>query len=167
MITEIGAESANDTDRNFYYIHENAAEFGLSARVKDKLRINADFMAGYTDNSFTRISPRQLQSYRVHATYEPKPWANVSAAVDIQQNRDNVYAVNHTEHGRTYSLTASPRSDFTVDFGYSYMCCAQRPIPRSWPSRVSWVHVRRWRIPHSRNRALFVLTCLGRFTARP
>ena len=123
VITEIGPESGNDTSRNYYYIHENAAEFGLSARVKDKLRINADVMAGYNDNSFTRISPRQLQSYKVHATYEPKSWASVSAAVDIHENRDNVYAVNNIEHGRTYSLAAavSPRSDFTVDFGYSYL----------------------------------------------
>ncbi len=123
VITEIGPEAANDTDRNHYYIHENAAEFGLSARPTDKVRVNADVMVGYNDNSFTRISPRQLQSYKVHATYEPKPWANIAAAVDIHENRDNVFTVNNIEHGRTYSLNAalSPRSDFTVDFGYSYM----------------------------------------------
>jgi hypothetical protein len=123
VITEIGPESGNGTALNYYYIHENAAEFGLSARPTDKLRINADFMAGYNDNSFTRISPRQLQSYKVRATYEPKPWANITGTVDIQENRDNVYTVNNIEHGRTYSLATalSPRSDFTVDFGYSYM----------------------------------------------
>jgi hypothetical protein len=123
VITEIGPELANDTDRNHYYIHENAAEFGLSARPTDKLRVNADVMAGYNDNSFTRISPRQLQSYKVRATYEPKPWANIGAAVDIHENRDNVFTVNNIEHGRTYSLSTalSPRSDFTIDFGYSYM----------------------------------------------
>jgi hypothetical protein len=123
IITEVGPEATNDTGRNYYHIRENAGEFGVSARIKDNLRINADMMAGYNDNSFTRISPRQLQSYKVHATYEPKPWANVTAAVDIQQNRDNVFTVNNIEHGRTYSLSAalSPRSDFTVDFGYSYM----------------------------------------------
>jgi hypothetical protein len=122
-ITEFGPEAGNDTARNFYYIHENAAEFGVSARVKDNLRINADFMAGYNDNSFTRISPRQLQSYKVHATYQPKPWASVTASVDIQENRDNVFAVNNIEHGRTYSLATalSPRGDFTVNFGYSYL----------------------------------------------
>jgi len=123
VITEIGPESANDTDRNHYYIHENAPDYGLSARPTDKVRVNADVMVGYNDNSFTRISPRQLQSYKVHATYEPKPWANIGAAVDIHENRDNVFTVNNIEHGRTYSLNAalSPRSDFTVDFGYSYM----------------------------------------------
>lgn len=122
VITEIGPESTNDTSRNYYHIRENAAEFGFAARVKDNLRINADVMAGYNDNSFTRISPRQLQSYKVRASYQPKPWANVTASVDIQENRDNVYTVNNIEHGRTYSLSAAltPRTDFTVDFGYSY-----------------------------------------------
>ena len=123
VITEIGPEATNDTARNFYYIHENAAEFGVSARVSDKLRVNADVMAGYNDNSFTRISPRQLQSYKVHASYQPTSWAGVTASVDIHENRDNVFTVNNIEHGRTYSLGAvlSPRSDFNVDLGYSYM----------------------------------------------
>lgn len=123
IITEIGPEATNDTARNYYHIRENAGEFGVAARIKDNLRINADVMVGYNDNSFTRISPRQLQSYKVHATYEPKPWANIAAAVDIQENRDNVFTVNNIEHGRTYSLNAalSPRSNFTLDFGYSYM----------------------------------------------
>ena len=123
VITEIGPEATNDTARNHYYIHENAVEFGLSARPSDELRVNADVIAGYNDNSFTRISPRQLQSYKVRATYEPEPWANITAAVDIHENRDNVFTVNNIEHGRTYGLSAalSPRSDFTVNFGYSYM----------------------------------------------
>jgi hypothetical protein len=123
VITEIGPEATNNTARNYYHIRENAAEFGVAARVKDNLRINADFMAGYNDNSFTRISPRQLQSYKVRATYEPKPWANVTASVDINENRDNVYTVNNIEHARTYSVNTalSPRTDFTVDLGYGYM----------------------------------------------
>jgi hypothetical protein len=123
VITEIGPESGNDVSRNHYYIHENAGEFGISARIKDTLRVNTDVIAGYNNNSFTRISPRQLQSYKLHANYEPRPWANVTVSVDIQENRDNVYTVNNIEHARTYSLAAAltPRTNFTVDFGYGYM----------------------------------------------
>lgn len=123
VITEVGPEAANDTVRNVYNIRENAAEFGVSARFSDKLRVNADVIAGYNDNSFTRISPRQLQSYKVHASYQPKSWASVTASVDLHENRDNVSTVNNIEHGRTYSLGAvvSPQSDLNFDVGYSYM----------------------------------------------
>jgi hypothetical protein len=61
IITEVGPEATNDTACNYYHIRENAGEFGVSAQIKDNLRINADVMASYNDNSFTRISPRQLQ----------------------------------------------------------------------------------------------------------
>ncbi len=97
--------------------------FGISARPTDTLRINADLIFGYNDNSFTRISPRQLQSYKLHARYSPRPWANVDGAVDINENRDNVATVNNIEHGRTYSFATalSPNANFWVDLGYSYM----------------------------------------------
>jgi hypothetical protein len=116
-------EAANDTARNLYDIHENAGLFGVSARPTDTLRINADLVFGYNDNSFTRISPRQLQSYKLHARYSPRPWANVDGAVDIHENRDNVATVNNIEHGRTYSFATalSPNANFWIDLGYSYM----------------------------------------------
>ena len=103
-------EAGNDTSRNIYEIHENAGLAGVSARPIDTLRINADFVFGYNDNSFTRISPRQEQSYKVHAAYTPAPWATVSGAVDINENRDNVATVNNIEHSRAYSFCDDTRA---------------------------------------------------------
>lgn len=116
-------EADNDTARNLTEIHENAVDFGISARPSDNLRLNADLLFGYNDNSFTRISPRQIQSYKFHAAYTPKSWATIDAAVDIHENRDNVFTVNNLEHGRTYSFntTLAPNPRFFVDFGYSYI----------------------------------------------
>lgn len=116
-------EVGNDISRNLTDIHENALILGVSARPTDTFRIGADFMFGYNDNSFTRISPRQIQSYKVHATYTPKQWATIVGAIDIHENRDNVLTVNNLEHGRTYSFdaTLAPSSRLWVDFGYSYM----------------------------------------------
>ena len=117
------ADTGNDTARNITEIHESAAIFGISTRPTDTLRLNADIMAGYNDNSFTRISPRQLQSYKIHAVYTPKPWAHIDGAVDIHENRDNVSTVSNLEHGRTYSFvtTLSPNSNLWIDFGFHYM----------------------------------------------
>ncbi len=44
----------------------------LPSAPTNTLRINADFDFGSNDNSFTRISPRELQVYKVHGTYTPK-----------------------------------------------------------------------------------------------
>jgi hypothetical protein len=121
--TSLVPDVGNDTARNIYQINESAALIGVEARPVDSLRLSADMMIGYNDNSFTRVSPRQLQSYKIHATYSPKPWARIDGAVDIHENRDNVSYVNNLEHGRTYSFvtTLSPSSNLWIDFGFHYM----------------------------------------------
>jgi hypothetical protein len=116
-------ETGSDTARNTYEIHENTALLGINARPIDTLRLTGDIEVGYNDNSFTRISPRQVQIYKVHAIYNPAPWATVNGNVDIHENRDNVSMVNNIEHGRTYSFATmlTPNPKLWVDFGYNYM----------------------------------------------
>ncbi|HEY4739977.1 MAG TPA: hypothetical protein VIH76_05215 [Candidatus Acidoferrales bacterium] len=103
-------------------IDENALLLGVVARPMDSLRITGDLEFGYNNRSYTRIDPRQVQSYKIHANYQPRPWANLESAVEIHENRDNVATVNNLEHDRSYSfatiLTANPR--LSVDFGYNY-----------------------------------------------
>jgi len=121
--TNLVPEAGNDTGRNLYEIHENVGLIGATARPIDALRITADLMFGYNDNSFTRTSPRQLQSYKIQVRYTPAPWAVVSGSVDINENRDNVSMVNNIEHARTYGFvtTLSPNAKLYVDFGFNYM----------------------------------------------
>jgi hypothetical protein len=121
--TNLIPDATNDTARNIYDIHENVALVGATVRPTDQLRINADVMFGYNDNSFTRTSPRQLQSYKVQVRYAPVPWANVTGSVDIHENRDNVSMVNNLEHARAYSFVATlvPNSKAFFDFGFNYM----------------------------------------------
>lgn len=108
--------------RSLTTINENALLLGGVARPLDTLRITADLEFGYNDNSYTRIEPRQVQSYKVHASYKPRPWATLDGGVEIHENRDNVFTVDNLEHDRSYSfatiLTANPR--LSVDFGYNY-----------------------------------------------
>jgi len=115
-------EAGNDTSRNIITINEQALLFGVVARPIDQLRITGDFEFGYNDASFTRIDPRQVQSYKVHATYKPRPWVNLDAAVDINENRDNVSTVDNLEHDRSYSFSAlfMGKQHLSVDFGYNY-----------------------------------------------
>lgn len=117
-----GPEAGNDTSRNLTGINENSLLLGLTARPMDNLRITGDFSFGYNDFAFTRISPRQVQIYKVHATYKPRTWLNLDAAIDFHENRDNVATVNDIEHGRTYSFltTLLPNSKLSFNLGYNY-----------------------------------------------
>ncbi len=115
--------SALDVPRQVFPINEQVGLFGLTLRPMDTLRIDSDFQFGYSDYSYTRTWPRQIQSYKVHANYRPLMWATIDAAVDIHENRDNVSQVNDLEHGRTYSISmmlAKPDSKFALTLGYNF-----------------------------------------------
>ena len=115
-------EAGNDTARNIITINENALLLGIVARPIDALRITGDFEFGYNDQSFTRIDPRQVQSYKIQVTYKPRPWANLAGSVEIHNNRDNVTTVNNIEHDRSYGVSAMlmPNQRLSVDFGFNY-----------------------------------------------
>jgi hypothetical protein len=103
-------------------IGESALLLGAKARPLDALLINADFSFGYSDASYTRIDPRQVQTYKIHAAYTPKPWALLDGAMEIHENRDNVLTVNNLEYDRTYSFAAtlSLSRRLIITFGYNY-----------------------------------------------
>jgi len=115
-------EAGNDATRQLTTINEHLLVAGLDYRPIDSLKITSDFQFGYNDAAFTRIDPRQVQTYEVHATYTPKPWATIDGEVQIHENRDNVETVDNLEHDRTYSFTTMlmPNQRVTIDFGYSY-----------------------------------------------
>lgn len=115
-------DAGNDPSRQLTTIHENSLLAGFVYRPWDVLRFTGDFEFGYNDNSFTRIDPRQVQGYKLHVSYKPRPWATLDGAFEIHENRDNVATVDNLEHDRSYSFTTmlAPRSNFSVGFGYNY-----------------------------------------------
>ncbi len=121
-LTFSGPSLDNDTSRNITGIHEETAVVGFTARPMDNLTITGDFAFGSNDYSFTRISPRQVQSYKIHANYKPRAWMTLDGVLDIHHNRDNVSTVNDIEHGRNYSFvtTVMPNSKVFFDLGYTY-----------------------------------------------
>src|SRR6202167_2293732 len=116
------APAAAGPTRSLTTINENALLLGAVIRPVDALRITADLEFGYNDNSYTRIDPRQVQSYKIHASYKPRPWAVLDGAVEIHENRDNVSFVDNLEHDRSYSFSALLMANqrLSIDFGYNY-----------------------------------------------
>ncbi|HUA18674.1 MAG TPA: hypothetical protein VMB25_08015 [Bryobacteraceae bacterium] len=120
-VTFVGPAGAAPV-RDLTTINENALLVGGMLRPIDALRITGDLEFGYNDASYTRIDPRQVQSYKVHVMYTPKPWATLDGGVEIHENRDNVYQVNNLEHDRSYGVSAmlTPNPHIAVSFGYNY-----------------------------------------------
>jgi hypothetical protein len=121
-ITFIPASPATPPVYQPLTIGESALLFGMRARPIDSLTLTGDLAWGYNDTGLTRIDPRHVQSYKLHATYNPKPWATVDGAVQIHDNQDNVASVVNYERDRTYSVTTmlAPNSHFAISFGYNY-----------------------------------------------
>ncbi|NDQ58375.1 MAG: hypothetical protein GZ088_15000 [Acidipila sp.] len=121
-------------------INEHSAVLGLWARPVQNFRISFDTELRSADNSFTRISPRQLQEYRIRSSYKPVAWMNVSGSVNILESRNNVTDVNNLQHTRGYGFSASfdPNQKFSLELGYDYsdifsqiqICYTATPKPR-------------------------------------
>ena len=120
--TSLAGEATNDSAFVVTNIRENAALVGFTGRPIDALSIAGDFSFGYNSNSFTRIDPRQTQTYKVHTTYKPKLWATLDGAVDINENRNDAAFVANLEHDRMYSFAAmlAPNPRLAIGFGYNY-----------------------------------------------
>lgn len=103
-------------------INENSLLMGLWARPSNSVRLSYDQELMYADNTFTRVSPRQLQHYKFRGDYKPKPWMNMGTTLNIYEARNNVFQVNHLEHTRNYGLyfSVAPAERWSLDAGYNY-----------------------------------------------
>jgi hypothetical protein len=103
-------------------INEHSALFGLWARPIDQWRVNFDMELKGADKSFTRISPRQLQQYRLRSTFKPLTWISIGATFNILENRDNVPQINNLQHNRSagVSIVLEPNDKFSFDAGYDF-----------------------------------------------
>jgi hypothetical protein len=103
-------------------INEYAGLFGIWARPMNNLKISFDTELMSADNSFTRISPRQTQEYRLRTKYKPVEWLNLSGSVTIWEGRNNVFEVNNLQHNRVYGFSAmfQPNEKIGFELGYDY-----------------------------------------------
>jgi hypothetical protein len=103
-------------------INEYSGLFGIWARPINHLKISFDTELMSADNSFTRISPRQTQEYRLRTTYKPVEQVNISGSVTIWEGRNNVSEVNNLQHNRVYAFSAGfqPTEKVALELGYDY-----------------------------------------------
>lgn len=103
-------------------INEYSGLFGIWARPVNHLKVSFDTELMSADNSYTRISPRQTQEYRLRATYKPVEWLNLGGSITIWEGRNNVFEVNNLQHNRVYAFSAGfqPNEKVSLELGYDY-----------------------------------------------
>ena len=104
------------------FINEYAGVFGLWARPTPKWKVSFDTELMSADGSFTRISPRQSQEYRLRTTYKPAGWVNLNGSITIWEGRNNVANENNLQHNRAYGISAlvQPTEKYSFEIGYDY-----------------------------------------------
>jgi hypothetical protein len=114
--------TTSDSAEDQTEINEHSALFGIWTRPLNALRISFDLELMSADNTLTRISPRQLQHYKIRATYKPVSWGSFGASVNILENRNNAFQINNKQHNRAYGFSAviEPSEKWGLDLGYDY-----------------------------------------------
>jgi hypothetical protein len=118
-------------------INENAGVLTVTTRPASNWDLSGSAEISYSDNALTPVSPRQLQHYRVHSTFKPRPWAMISGAYNDLERHNNTNnnqsavvagddpyegPLDHVDHTRIASLSASltPNERYGFQFSYAY-----------------------------------------------
>jgi hypothetical protein len=103
-------------------LHEYSGLIGLWARPNQKWKISFDGEFLSADGTFTRISPKESQQYRVRSKYAVNSWLNLDGNVLIWESRNNQFQQGDLQHNRTYAVSAmlQPVETFGMEIGYDY-----------------------------------------------
>jgi hypothetical protein len=103
-------------------INEYSGLLGLWARPNQKWKISFDMELFSADGTFTRISPKESQEYRVRTKYNVNSWLNLNGNILIWESRNNQFQQNDTQHNRAYGVSAmiQPNDKFGMEIGYDY-----------------------------------------------
>jgi hypothetical protein len=121
----------------------------LMFRPTDAWRINGDAELGYANHTFTYISPRHEQRFRINSSYKVRRWATLTGAVHFIETRNDwatsvagvnpstgapvpagnlfpagyIPAYGNKTHNRYYTLgtVLAPNPHFSFDFGWTYL----------------------------------------------
>jgi len=103
-------------------ITEHSVLFGFWGRPHNQFRFSFDMEILNADEAFTRISPRDMQRYKLRASYKPTDWATFSFAMNLLEAKNDVPEILHRQHARSYSFSGAlmPNDNFSLDFGYDF-----------------------------------------------
>ncbi len=103
-------------------ISEYSGLFGLWARPNQKWNIRFDTEFFSADGTFTRISPKESQEYRLRTKYDVTSWLNLDGNILIWEGRNNEFQQGDLQHNRTYAISAmiEPNPKFGMEIGYDY-----------------------------------------------
>lgn len=112
-------------------ITQNSGLFGLWLRPVDSLRLTGDVEIGTADGAVTRISPRNLQHYKLRGSWKPVRWATFNANLNWLEQRNTRIGdtfnggdpdQDHRDHTHTLagSLLLLPNDRITVDLGMDW-----------------------------------------------
>ena len=103
-------------------INANSAVLGLWWKPITHLTVNLDADLGSADNTFTRLSARNYQQYRVKAQYRASAKINFTGYFTATEGQNPVATVNGAEHNRNagFSLSLTPSEKISAQIGYNY-----------------------------------------------
>jgi len=103
-------------------INEYSGLFGLWARPNQKWNIRFDTEFFSADGTFTRVSPKESQEYRLRTKYDVTSWLNLDGNILIWESRNNQFQQGDLQHNRTYAISAmiEPNPKFGMEIGYDY-----------------------------------------------
>jgi hypothetical protein len=112
-------------------IDQNAGVFSANFRPTKQWTMNGSVEVSYDNNVLTPVAPRELQHYRFHTLYRPKPWVSISGAYNDLERHNNTNntgtasvdgPIGHVDHTRNIStgVDLSPNEKYSFNFNYSY-----------------------------------------------
>jgi hypothetical protein len=103
-------------------INYNSAVLGFWAKPSPKFSLNVEADITSADNTFTRISPRQAQQFRVHAQYKVAAKLNLSGYFRGSYGQNPETTVNGAERNQNagVSMSFTPTEKFSTQLGYNY-----------------------------------------------
>jgi len=103
-------------------INYNSAVFGIWVKPSPKFSLNLDADIGSADNTFTRVSLRQWQQFRIRAQYKAASWLNLSGYFLGSYGQNPQTTVNGAQRNQNagVSIALTPTEKLSTQLGYNY-----------------------------------------------